>query len=83
VHVAERLDDALDLAFSLADAADADASDEGLPGSSAVLVTGSVVTAGDAQLLLAPASAVGRSANPRAPEPGTPARHSFTLGELS
>jgi dihydrofolate synthase/folylpolyglutamate synthase len=83
VHVAERLDDALDLAFSLADAADADASEDGRPGSSAVLVTGSVVTAGDAQLLLAPASAVGRSANPRAPEPGTPARHSFTLGELS
>ncbi len=83
VQVAERLDDALDLAFSLADDADADASADGLPGSSAVLVTGSVVTAGDAQLLLAPASAVGRSANPRAPEPGTPARHSFTLGELS
>jgi folylpolyglutamate synthase/dihydropteroate synthase len=83
VQVAERLDDAIDLAVSLADAADADAAAEGLPGSSAVLVTGSVVTAGDAQLLLAPASAVGRSANPRAPEPGTPARHSFTLGELS
>jgi dihydrofolate synthase/folylpolyglutamate synthase len=83
VHVAERLDDALDLAFSLADDADAAAAGDGLPGSSAVLVTGSVVTAGDAQLLLAPASAVGRSANPRAPEPGTPARHSFTLGELS
>ena len=49
----------------------------------AVLVTGSVVTAGDAQLLLAPAQAVGASANPGAPEPGTPARHSFTLGELS
>jgi hypothetical protein len=48
-----------------------------------VLVTGSVVTAGDAQLLLAPAQAIGASANPGAPEPGTPARHSFTLGELS
>jgi folylpolyglutamate synthase/dihydropteroate synthase len=83
VHVADRLDDAIDLAVALADAADADASDDGAPGSTAVLVTGSVVTAGDAQLLLAPASAVGRSANLRAPEPGTPARHSFTLGELS
>jgi dihydrofolate synthase/folylpolyglutamate synthase len=83
VQVAERLDDAIDLAVSLADASDADAAADGLPGSSAVLVTGSVVTAGDAQLLLAPASAVGQSANPRAPEPGTPARHSFTLGELS
>ena len=64
VQVAERLDDAIDLAVSLVDAADAEASADGLPGSSAVLVTGSVVTAGDAQLLLAPASAVGRSANP-------------------
>jgi dihydrofolate synthase/folylpolyglutamate synthase len=61
VRVAERLDDALDLAVSLAD--DADASADGVPGSTAVLVTGSVVTAGDAQLLLAPESAVGRSAN--------------------
>ena len=33
------------------------------PGSTAVLVTGSVVTAGDAQLLLAPDRAVGRSVN--------------------
>ena len=64
VQVAERLDDAIELAVSLADAADADAQAEGLPGSSAVLVTGAVVTAGDAQLLLAPASAVGRSVNP-------------------
>jgi dihydrofolate synthase/folylpolyglutamate synthase len=61
VHVAERLDEAIDLAVSLAD--DADAAD-GSPGKSAVLVTGMVVTAGDAQLLLAPAQAVGRSANP-------------------
>ena len=61
VHVAERLDEAIDLAVSLVD--DADAADGAL-GSSAVLVTGSVVTAGDAQLLLAPAQAVGRSANP-------------------
>jgi dihydrofolate synthase / folylpolyglutamate synthase len=64
VQVAGRLDEAIDLAASLADAADADAAAEGLPGSAAVLVTGSVVTAGDAQLLLAPASAVGTSANP-------------------
>jgi folylpolyglutamate synthase/dihydropteroate synthase len=64
VQVAQRLDDALDLAISLADAADEDGAAEGRPGSSAVLVTGMVVTAGDAQLLLAPASAVGGSANP-------------------
>ncbi|HEY0935663.1 MAG TPA: folylpolyglutamate synthase/dihydrofolate synthase family protein [Trebonia sp.] len=62
VRTAERLDDALDLAVSLADDADA-GPDAGLPGSTAVLITGSVVTAGDAQLLLAPASAVGTSAN--------------------
>jgi dihydrofolate synthase/folylpolyglutamate synthase len=61
VRVAERLDEAIDIAVSLAD--DDDAAAAGLPGSSAVLVTGSVVTAGDAQLLLAPASAVGASVN--------------------
>jgi len=54
VQVAERFDDALDLAVSLADAADADAAAAALPGSTGVLVTGSVTTAGDAQLLLAP-----------------------------
>ena len=63
VLVAQRLDEAIDLAVSLADAADAEAAAAGLPGTAAVLVTGSVVTAGDAQLLLAPASAVGTSAN--------------------
>ena len=63
VRVTERLDEALDLAVSLADAADADAAAAGLPGSAIVLVTGSVVTAGDAQLLLAPGSAVGTSVN--------------------
>ena len=63
VQVTERLDEALDLAVSLADAADADASAEGLPGTAAVLVTGSVVTAGDAQQLLTPGRAVGTSVN--------------------
>jgi folylpolyglutamate synthase/dihydrofolate synthase len=63
VRVAERLDEAIDLAASLADDADADAAGAGQPGSAAVLVTGSVVTAGDAQQLLAPASAVGTSVN--------------------
>ena len=83
VQVAERLDDAIDLAASIADVFDAEAVERGLPGGAAVLVTGAVVTAGDAQLLLAPGQAVGVSANPGAPEPGTPARRSFTLGELS
>ena len=78
VQIADRLDDAIDLAASIADEFDADAVSRGLPGAAAVLVTGSVVTAGDAQLLLAPDRAIGTPA-----EPGTPARHSFTLGELS
>jgi folylpolyglutamate synthase/dihydrofolate synthase len=65
VHVVPRLDDAIETAVTLADAADADLADEagGGLGSTAVLVTGSVVTAGDAQLLLAPASVVGTSVN--------------------
>jgi folylpolyglutamate synthase/dihydrofolate synthase len=60
VRVAGRLYDAIDLAVSLVDAEDEDA---GLLGSTAVLVTGSVVTAGDAQLLLDPRRAVGTSVN--------------------
>jgi dihydrofolate synthase/folylpolyglutamate synthase len=65
VHVVPRLDDAIETAVTLADAADAALAGEagGGLGSAAVLVTGSVVTAGDAQLLLAPASAVGTSSN--------------------
>ncbi len=49
VEVAERLDDALDRAVALAEAADSDAM--GL-GSGGVLVTGSVITAGEARTLL-------------------------------
>jgi dihydrofolate synthase/folylpolyglutamate synthase len=45
VHVEERLDDALDLALSLVD-------DEAAYGGAGVLVTGSVVTAGEARTLL-------------------------------
>ena len=65
VHVVPRLDAAIEEAVALADEADAalaSAAGGGL-GKTAVLVTGSVVTAGDAQLLLAPASAVGTSVN--------------------
>jgi len=87
VQIADRLDDAIDLAVSIADEFDADAVARGLPGGAAVLVTGAVVTAGDAQLLVAPAQAVraaaGEGADEALEEPGTPARHSFTLGELS
>ena len=50
VHVARRLDDALEMAVGLADDA---SGEEGLT-LTGVLVTGSVVTAGDARLLLAP-----------------------------
>jgi dihydrofolate synthase / folylpolyglutamate synthase len=50
VHAARRLDDALEMAVGLADDA---AGEEGLA-LTGVLVTGSVVTAGDARLLLAP-----------------------------
>jgi len=50
---AARLDDAIEIAARLADESDAgQARGAGLPGSAAVLVTGSVVTAGDARRLL-------------------------------
>jgi dihydrofolate synthase / folylpolyglutamate synthase len=75
VLVRDRLDNAIDAAVTLADESVGD----DLPGSSAVLITGSVVTAGDARLLLAP----GSLADPPPPPPGTPARHSFTAGDLS
>jgi folylpolyglutamate synthase/dihydrofolate synthase len=71
----DRLDDAIEAAVNLADEA---VGDEDLPGSVAVLVTGSVVTAGDARLLLAS----GRPADAPS-DPGTPSRHSFTVGDLS
>jgi dihydrofolate synthase/folylpolyglutamate synthase len=85
VLVAARLDDAIELAVTLADEADSDDPSGGGLGGTAVLVTGSVVTAGDAQLLLAPNAAV-RAVDDgadSAPEPDMPARHSFTLGDLS
>jgi dihydrofolate synthase/folylpolyglutamate synthase len=75
VLVRDRLDDAIEAAVGLADESVGDE----LPGSSAVLITGSVVTAGDARLLLAP----GVPADPPPPPPGMPARHSFTAGDLS
>jgi folylpolyglutamate synthase/dihydrofolate synthase len=76
VIVRDRLDDAIDAAVGLAD--DPAGPDE-IPGSSAVFVTGSVVTAGDARALLAP----GRAADDVPAPPGTPSRHSFTVGDLS
>jgi dihydrofolate synthase/folylpolyglutamate synthase len=76
VLVRDRLDDAIEAAVGLADESEGD---EDLPGSAAVLITGSVVTAGDARRLLVP----GGPPDAAPPEPETPARHSFTAGDLS
>jgi folylpolyglutamate synthase/dihydropteroate synthase len=54
VLVAARLDDAIQVAVGLADDAAAADTDGALPGGSGILITGSVITAGDARLLLAP-----------------------------
>jgi len=75
VQVADRLDDAIDAAVALADEAVA----EGVPGRGGVLITGSVITAGDARKLLGPAGGMPQ-AEPTATQP---ARHSFTAAELS
>lgn len=74
VHVAERLDDAIDTAVALADAGSQDT----VPGANGVLITGSVITAGDARALLTPSAPTDAP-----PEPGSPARHIFTAGDLS
>jgi dihydrofolate synthase / folylpolyglutamate synthase len=74
VLVHDRLDDALEAAVGLAD----EQVGEELPGSAAVLVTGSVVTAGDARRLLMPGGPTDAPVPPDAP-----ARHSFTVGDLS
>jgi folylpolyglutamate synthase/dihydrofolate synthase len=76
VLVRDRLDDAIEAAVTLADEP---AGGDTVPGAAAVLITGSVVTAGDARRLLAP----GRPADAAPPDPGTPARHPFTVGDLS
>jgi len=75
VHTAARLDDAIDVAVALADEAVAESG----PGSGAVLITGSVITAGDARRLLGPA---GGELLPEPPA-SQPARHPFTAAELS
>jgi len=72
VLVADRLDEAIDIAVGLADEAD-------MPGDGGVLITGSVITAGDARILLAADGGM-----PEAEPPSTqPSRHSFTAAELS
>jgi dihydrofolate synthase/folylpolyglutamate synthase len=75
VQTAERLDDAIEAAVTLADEAVAETG----PGSGGVLITGSVITAGDARRLLGPAG----GELPPEPSVSTPARHSFTAAELS
>jgi dihydrofolate synthase / folylpolyglutamate synthase len=75
VTSADRLDDAIEAAVTLADEAVAETG----PGSGGVLITGSVITAGDARRLLGPAG------GELLPEPSAsqPSRHSFTAAELS
>ena len=75
VHTAPRLDDAIDAAVAFAD----EAVTVNGPGSGGVLITGSVITAGDARRLLGP---VGGELPPE-PSASQPARHSFTAAELS
>jgi dihydrofolate synthase / folylpolyglutamate synthase len=75
VQTAERLDDAIEAAVALADEAVAETG----PGSSGVLITGSVITAGDARRLLLP----GGGELPPEPSASQAARHSFTAAELS
>jgi dihydrofolate synthase/folylpolyglutamate synthase len=77
VLVAERLDEAIETAVGLAD--EASSGEDDVLGSAGVLILGSVVTAGDARTLLTPS----REVDAPPPAPGTPARHSFTVGDLS
>jgi dihydrofolate synthase/folylpolyglutamate synthase len=75
VQSAPGLDDAIEAAVALADEAVAETG----PGSSAVLITGSVITAGDARRLLGPSG----GELPPEPPASQPSRHSFTAAELS
>jgi len=75
VASADRLDDAIETAVALADEAEV----KGLPGSGGVLITGSVITAGDARKLLGPNG----GELPPEPPASQPSRHSFTAAELS
>jgi dihydrofolate synthase/folylpolyglutamate synthase len=69
VTVAERLDDAIEIGVALAD--EADAAGEGGPGKAGVLITGSVITAGDARVLLADTAGNGAVwSDSRRDEPG-------------
>ena len=70
VRAVSRLDDAIELGVTLADEADArSVASGGAPGAALVLITGSVITAGDARKLLTRAA-------PGEPAPGPAARTS-------
>jgi dihydrofolate synthase/folylpolyglutamate synthase len=75
VTTAERLDDAIEAAVAIAD----EATETEVPGSGGVLITGSVITAGDARILLTPDGGMPPAERPSA----QPSRHSFTAAELS
>lgn len=75
VHLAARMDDAIEAAVTLAD----ETPDPDLPGGGAVLITGSVITAGDARQLLLPDAP---TTDLPAADGGT-GRHSFTAADLS
>ncbi len=75
VRPADRLDDAIEAAVALTD----EASGDDVPGRSGVLITGSVITAGDARRLLGPSG----GELPAEPAASQPSRHSFTAAELS
>ena len=75
VRLAERLDHAIDFAVALAD--EADAASEGGPGKAGVLITGSVITAGDARVLFAEtARDTGRPGESRPGDPGRSGEYS-------
>ncbi len=63
VTIAERLDDAIELGVALADEVDAAAA--GGPGQAGVLITGAIVTAGEARVLLAEGNVVNSQAAER------------------
>jgi dihydrofolate synthase / folylpolyglutamate synthase len=73
VRAVPRIDDAIELAVELADEADARlAGVGGLPGAALVLITGSVITAGDARLLLTHTTPGEPAPGPAGRAPGDP-----------
>jgi dihydrofolate synthase / folylpolyglutamate synthase len=70
ITAAERLDEAIEIGVALAD--EADAVGEGGPGKAGVLITGSVITAGDARVLLTDRAGNGAGwTDPRADDLGS------------